>query len=86
MEEKGLEDWELMRVRGIPLRVHPSWFVILMLFTWTAQGQVANASEAPLPVWFSWGLGLLTALLLFLSVFHRPYSPVDYLLTQLLVE
>jgi len=63
-----LEGWELMRVMGIPLRVHPSWFVILILFSWTAQGQISNAIEPPLPFWFSWGLGLITSLLLFASV------------------
>ncbi len=68
MEAKDLEAWELMRIRGIPLKVHPSWFLILTLFTWTAQGQVANSSESPLPIWFSWGLGFITALLLFVSV------------------
>ncbi len=65
---EDLESWELMRIRGIPLRVHPSWFFILLLFTWTAQGQVANGEQAPVSLWLSWGLGLITALLLFLSV------------------
>ncbi len=63
--EKG---WELMKIRGIPLKVHPSWFLILILFTWTAQGQVSRVSEDPIPILISWGLGLLTALLLFFSV------------------
>ncbi len=63
-----MEGWEIMRIRGIPLRVHPSWFVILLLFTWTSQGQVSRVAESPLPLWVSWGLGLITALLLFLSV------------------
>ncbi len=68
MEDKSLEGWELIRIKGIPLLVHPSWFLILILFTWTAQGQVSNAAQTPLPIWFSWGLGFITALLLFLSV------------------
>ncbi|WP_320668426.1 site-2 protease family protein [Prochlorococcus sp. MIT 1307] len=63
-----MEGWELLRIRGIPLRVHPSWFVILILFAWTAQGQISTAIEGPLPFWFSWGLGLITSLLLFVSV------------------
>ncbi|WP_320675464.1 site-2 protease family protein [Prochlorococcus sp. MIT 1341] len=62
------EGWELMRLKGIPLRVHPSWFVILFLFTWTSQGQVVRVSQTQLAPWTSWGLGLITALLLFLSV------------------
>ncbi len=57
-----------MRIRGIPVKVHPSWFLILTLFTWTAQGQISRAAGVPLAAWSSWGLGLITALLLFLSV------------------
>ena len=67
-----LEGWKLMRIRGIPLIVHPSWFVILFLFTWSAQGQITRTADSPLPIWVSWGLGLVTSLLLFLSVlFHE---------------
>lgn len=62
------EGWELMKIRGIPLRVHPSWFVILLLFTWISQKQVLAAAETSLPVWISWSLGFITALLLFMSV------------------
>ncbi|WP_320677749.1 site-2 protease family protein [Prochlorococcus sp. MIT 1300] len=57
-----------MRIRGIPLRVHPSWFLILVLFTWSAEGQISRLAEVAIPVWVSWGLGLITALLLFFSV------------------
>ena len=65
---KNLEGWEFFRIKGIPLRVHPSWFVILMLFAWTAKEQISTSVEPPLPLFFNWGLGLITALLLFLSV------------------
>ena len=68
MEEIGLESWELMKIKGIPLKVHPSWFLILLLFTWTAQEQLVNVVDTPLSPFFSWFLGLLTALLLFISV------------------
>ena len=63
-----MEGWELLRIKGIPLRIHPSWFVILILFAWTAQGQISSAVDQPVPFWFSWGLGLITSLLLFVSV------------------
>ena len=63
-----MEGWELLRIRGIPLRVHPSWFFILILFAWTAQGQISKAVEPAVPFWFSWVWGLMTSLLLFGSV------------------
>ncbi|HGY5552734.1 MAG TPA: site-2 protease family protein [Prochlorococcus sp.] len=62
------EGWQLMKIQGIPLRVHPSWFVVLLLFTWISQKQVLAAAETSLPVWISWSLGFITALLLFMSV------------------
>ena len=60
------EGWQLLKIRGIPLRIHPSWFVILGLATVAFQQQYSqqlNGSSLEL-----WGLGLLTAVLLFVSV------------------
>ena len=62
------DGWQLMRIRGIPLMVHPSWFIILVLFTLVFQQDTAllpGASGSPA---LSWLLGLATALLLFVSV------------------
>ena len=62
------EGFQLLTIRGIPLRIHPSWFVILALATVGFQQQysqeLAGRSGDPL----LWGLGLLTAVLLFVSV------------------
>ena len=63
-----MEDWEILKIRGIPLRVHSSWFVILFLFTWSAKGQISSLSEESMPIWISWGIGLITSLMLFVSV------------------
>jgi Zn-dependent protease len=62
------DGWQLMRIGGIPLRVHPSWFIILVLFTLAFQSEVAQLPEAQGLVWASWLTGFLTALLLFVSV------------------
>jgi Zn-dependent protease len=62
------DGWQLMRIRGIPLRVHPSWFIILVLFTLVFQQQAAVLPEASSSPVLSWLLGLTTALLLFVSV------------------
>jgi Zn-dependent protease len=62
------EGWQLLKIRGIPLRIHPSWFVILVLATWNfhenyGKGLVGQANSTGL-----WLLALSTALLLFVSV------------------
>ena len=57
-----------MRIRGIPLRIHPSWFVILGLATVAFQQQYSQQLSGEGSAMALWGLGLLTALLLFVSV------------------
>ncbi len=57
-----------MRIRGIPLRIHPSWFVILGLATVAFQQQYSQQLAAEGSGAAFWALGLLTALLLFVSV------------------
>lgn len=52
---------------GIPFYVNPSWFLVLGLVTFS-YGSGLAAQFPNLPLGLSWGLGLLTALLLFGSV------------------
>ena len=60
------EGWQLLTIRGIPLRIHPSWFLILAVATMAfQQGYSRSLSGSPLALW---GLGLATAVLLFVSV------------------
>ncbi len=65
---ESLKDWEILRIRGISLKIHSSWFLILFLFTWSAKGQLSEVSGALIPIWISWCIGFITALFLFLSV------------------
>ena len=67
------DGWELIKIKGIPLKIHPSWFAIVAITTVLFQERVASApglaeAIAALPSWSSWGIGLGTSLLLFLSV------------------
>jgi Zn-dependent protease len=67
------EGWQLLKIRGIPLRIHPSWFVILLVATLAFQQHYRlTLSPGLLPAGGAaavlWGLGLATAVLLFVSV------------------
>ncbi len=62
------EGWQLLKIRGIPLRIHPSWFVILGLATVAFQQQYSQQLSGSGSSLALWGLGLLTAVLLFVSV------------------
>ncbi|MFQ6539060.1 site-2 protease family protein [Aphanothece stagnina] len=63
------EGWQLLKIRGIPLRIHPSWFVILLVATAAFQQHYAlSLKGGELGEGAIWALGLATALLLFVSV------------------
>lgn len=59
----------LFRVLGIPVRVHPSWLVILGLLTWSLSVGYFPQVLPGLPAGALWLKGLTAALLLFVSVF-----------------
>jgi len=58
----------LIRIAGIPLYIDRSWFVILLLVTWTlATGYFPSAFQG-LQVLTYWGMGVVAAILLFVCV------------------
>ncbi len=63
-----MEYLELIKIKGIPLRVHPSWAFILLLFTWSSQTQLSNLLTIQIPLLLCWCIGFLSSLLVFLSV------------------
>jgi Zn-dependent protease len=62
------EGWQLFTIRGIPLRIHPSWFVILLLATLAFADQYRSSLNGMAPPQALWPIAFLTALLLFVSV------------------
>lgn len=62
------EGWQLVKIGGIPLRIHPTWFVILLVATLAFEQHYRTALGAGLG-WLSlWGIAFVTAILLFVSV------------------
>lgn len=64
----------LFRVRGIPVRVHPSWLVIFGLIAWSLSVGYFPQELPGLPLVTHWANGFLAALLLFVSVFLHELS------------
>ena len=58
------EGWQVLKIGGIPLRLQPSWLFAVAIFTTLFQSRYSVSTSATV----SWGLGLLTTLLLFSSV------------------
>jgi Zn-dependent protease/CBS domain-containing protein len=60
--------WEIGRALGIPIRVHPSWFLVFFFVTWSlATGYLPEALPG-LSNSRYWGMGAVAAVLLFVSV------------------
>ncbi len=57
-----------MKIRGISLRAHPSWFLVFLYFTLSAKDQFETLFEGQPSIWNGWLIGLITSLLLFTSV------------------
>ena len=57
----------VFRINGIPIGIHPSWFIIFVFLTWSlANGYFAN--QAGMSFSGIWALGLVTSLMFFASV------------------
>ena len=63
-----MNGWEVMKIRGIPLRVHPSWFFVFFYFTLSARDQLEMLLDGQASFWNGWVIGFFTSFLLFLSV------------------
>jgi len=63
-----LNSWEFMKIRGIPLKVHPSWFLVFFYFTLSAQAKLATVPNSDVSFLTVLIIGFLTSFLLFLSV------------------
>jgi Zn-dependent protease/predicted transcriptional regulator len=60
--------WQIGRALGIPIRVHASWFVVFLFVTWTLATEYLPGALPGLSESRYWGMGVVAALLLFLSV------------------
>ncbi|MBW4418410.1 MAG: site-2 protease family protein [Myxacorys californica WJT36-NPBG1] len=60
--------WRVGSLFGIPLRIDPSWFFVVALVTLSAGAEFQANYAQEWGAQTAWGMGLATALLLFLSV------------------
>ncbi|MEE8608116.1 MAG: site-2 protease family protein, partial [Nitrospiraceae bacterium] len=61
-------DWQIGRVLGIPIKVHPSWFLVFGFVTWSlATGYLPEMVPGQTMARY-WGMGGVASVLLFVSV------------------
>jgi len=69
-----LRSWQIFKIWGIPFKVHPYWFAILFLFSWSISNQVNLTSSDIYNIKESWIIGFLTSFFLLSSIiFHEVF-------------
>ncbi len=63
---------QIFKIRGIPFKLHPYWFAILFLFSWSISNQVNLTSGEIYNIKEAWLIGFLTSFsLLSTIIFHE---------------
>jgi len=69
-----LRSWQIFKIWGIPFKVHPYWFAVLFLFSWSISNQVNLTSGDIYNIKESWIIGFLTSFFLLSSIiFHEVF-------------
>jgi len=66
--------WRVGRIAGIEIRIDSSWFIILVLFTWSLASAYFPERFPNWPQSQYWLIGLITSLLIFVSVLVHELS------------
>ena len=69
-----MKSLQIFKIRGIPFKVHPYWFAILFLFSWSISNQVNLTSGQIYTIQEAWLIGFLTSFsLLNTIIFHEVF-------------
>jgi len=63
-----LRSWQIFKIWGIPFKIHPYWFAILFLFSWSISNQVNFTSGDIYNTKEAWIIGFFTSFLLLSSI------------------
>ena len=63
-----MRSWQIFKIWGIPFKIHPYWFVILFLFSWSISNQVNLSSSDVYNTKEAWIIGFLTSFFLLSSI------------------
>ena len=65
---------QIFKIWGIPFKIHPYWFAILFLFSWSISNQINFSSSEIYNIKEAWLIGFLTSFLLLSSIiFHEVF-------------
>jgi len=77
-----LRSWQIFKIWGIPFKIHPYWFFILFLFSWSISNQVNLTSGDIYNTREAWIIGFLTSFLLLSSIIYHEVLHTFVSLTQ----
>ena len=63
-----MRSWQIFKIWGIPFKIHPYWFAILFLFSWSISNQVNLTSSDFYNAKEAWIIGFLTSFFLLSSI------------------
>nr|WP_075487786.1 site-2 protease family protein [Prochlorococcus marinus] len=63
-----MRSWQIFKIWGIPFKIHPYWFAILFLFSWSISNQVNLASGDIYNTKEAWIIGFLSSFFLLSSI------------------
>ena len=63
---------QILKIWGIPFKIHPNWFVLLFLFSWSISNQIILSPNKIYNIQESWLIGFFTSFFLLSSIiFHQ---------------
>ncbi len=69
-----MRSWQVFKIWGIPFKIHPYWFAILFLFSWSISNQVNLTSGDIYNTKEAWIIGFLTSFFFLSSIiFHEVF-------------
>ena len=67
-----MRSWQVLKIWGIPFKIHPYWIVLLFLFSWSISDQINLTSSDKFNNQEAWLIGFFTSFFLLCSIiFHQ---------------
>ncbi len=67
-----MRGWQVLKIWGVPFKIHPYWIVLLFLFSWSISDQINLTSSDIFNKQEAWIIGFFSSFLLLCSIiFHQ---------------
>ncbi len=63
-----MRSWQILKIWGIPFKIHPYWIALLFLFSWSISDQINLTASNTYNIQEAWLIGFLTSFLFLSSI------------------